>query len=64
MPGVPHLLIDEDGQPLAEATFGVEAKQWTPGETVILGALDRYRVVERLDPEPGHVTVTLVVERV
>jgi hypothetical protein len=36
--------------------------RWLPGETIILGALETYRVVERREAEPGR-PVTLVVER-
>jgi hypothetical protein len=58
---IPHLLLDEDGAELAPAAFAPGIR-WQPGETIVLGALQSYRVLERREAEPGR-PVTLVVER-
>lgn len=55
---VPHLLLDEDGSEISEAAFA-PGVVWEVGDTIVLGALQRYRVIER---RPGD-TVVLVVER-
>jgi tRNA pseudouridine-54 N-methylase len=56
---VPHLLLDEDGSEISEAAFAPNVV-WEVGDTLVLGALQRYRVIERRD---GETTIVLVVER-